>query len=173
MQASCSRTNEFVLGPGEDAVTAFIIQTEQTEYIVSANQSFTVSYELTNEGKNVIYYPNYGNNGHIHRWHLVKRSDEDWIIAYAPVFPDILLPPNQIKPGETIPAIMNIEPETRDPALRPTHRVVEPAWDGGDIAGTYRIAVWVFTDWTQKKHENGTATREIVFSNPFVVHKGQ
>jgi hypothetical protein len=172
LQANCSGINEFALEPDEEAVTAFSIRTTQTEYVVTANQSLTVNYELSNEGKNVIYYPNHG-NGHVHGWYLEKRRDGEWGLAYSQIVPDILLPPNRIKPGETIPVIMNIEPETWDPALRPPQRVVEPAWRGGDIAGTYRIAVEVFTDWTQKKHESGTATIEIVFSNPFEVRRGQ
>lgn len=172
IQASCSKVNELALEPAEEEGTVFSLRTTQTEYMTAAKQSLTVTYELINEGKNTIYYPNYG-NGHVHRWFLEKRSDEGWDLAYAPFFPDILLPPNQIEPGETIPVNMNISPETWDPALRPSNRNVEPAWHGGDIEGTYRIGIEIFTDWTQKKYESRTLTKETVFSNTFGVHKVQ
>jgi hypothetical protein len=137
--------------------------------MVEENLPLTVTYELVNDSKSTIYYPNDGNG---HFWRLEKRLDEKWILAYDPVFLDILRPPYRINPKERIAATMRIDRDIWNAALRLPHRTIAPAWNGGDIEGTYRVGVTVFTSWSQEQHEDGAPT-EIVFSNPFEVRRAQ
>jgi hypothetical protein len=138
----------------------FSVQAVQSEYLVTENQPLTVTYKLVNDSKNIVYYPNHGGDGPF--WLLQKRMDGNWIVAYDPVFPDILLPPHRIYPQERIPVTMRLEPFEWDATLHPPYRKVEPAWNGGDIEGTYRVGVVVFTVWTKKRHGDGTTPEDIM-----------